>query len=144
MSDVYAKLRWAEKHLADLMDLAHEYLRPGGGDERPRGIQFDNSPPPVVSRDFHHREAGARGGTRRSISGVREEQQRVSFTALVGSAVQVERRSQGHIGSADSTPARPWPEQRNRRPGTATASAFTRKQDSRKHWRSRCPGLPPP
>lgn len=52
MSDVYAKLGWAEKHLADLMDLAHEYLRPGGGDERPIGIQFDNSRPPVVLATF--------------------------------------------------------------------------------------------
>lgn len=52
MSDVYAKLRWAEKHLADLMDLAHEYLRPGGGDERPLGIQSDNSRPPVVLATF--------------------------------------------------------------------------------------------
>jgi hypothetical protein len=52
MCDVYAKLRWAEKHLADLMDLAHEYFRPGGGDERPLGIQFDNSRPPVVLATF--------------------------------------------------------------------------------------------
>jgi hypothetical protein len=37
MSDVYAKVGWAEKHLADLMDLAHDYLQPGGGDERALG-----------------------------------------------------------------------------------------------------------
>jgi hypothetical protein len=52
MRDVYAKLGWAEKHLADLMDLAQDYLQPGGGDERPLGIQFDNSRPPVVVATF--------------------------------------------------------------------------------------------
>jgi hypothetical protein len=49
---VYAKLCWAEKHLADLMDMAHDYLLPGGGDKRPLGIQFDNSLPPVVVATF--------------------------------------------------------------------------------------------
>jgi hypothetical protein len=52
MSDVYAKLGWAEKHLAHLMDLAHDYLRPGSGDERPLGITFDNSRPPLVVATF--------------------------------------------------------------------------------------------
>jgi hypothetical protein len=52
MSDVYAKLGWAEKHLADLMDLTHDYLRPGGGDERPLGIKLDDSRPPLVVARF--------------------------------------------------------------------------------------------
>lgn len=52
MRDVYAKLAWAEKHLADLMSLGRHYLRPGGGDERPLGIEFDNSRPPVVVAKF--------------------------------------------------------------------------------------------
>src|SRR5829696_2926956 len=52
MSDVYAKLSRAEKHLADLMDLAHDYLRPGGGDERPLGIAFDDRRLPVVVASF--------------------------------------------------------------------------------------------
>jgi hypothetical protein len=49
---VYAKLGWAEKHLADFMDLGRDYLRPGGGDERPLGIQLDNRRPPVVVATF--------------------------------------------------------------------------------------------
>jgi hypothetical protein len=52
MSDVYSKLDWAEKHLADLMDLAQDYLRPGGGDERPLGIEFDDRRPPQVVAKF--------------------------------------------------------------------------------------------
>ena len=40
MADVYAELAWAEKHLADLMSLARDNLRPGGGDDRPIGIEF--------------------------------------------------------------------------------------------------------
>jgi hypothetical protein len=52
MRDVYAKLAWAEKHLADLMSLAREYLRPGGGDDRPLGIEFDNRRPPIVVARF--------------------------------------------------------------------------------------------
>lgn len=52
MRDVHAKLRWAENHLAQLMELANDYLRPGGGDERPLGIQFDNSRPPMVVAAF--------------------------------------------------------------------------------------------
>ena len=52
MCDVYAKLEWAEKHLAEIMTLAREYLRPGGGDERPLGIEFDNRRPPIVVAKF--------------------------------------------------------------------------------------------
>jgi hypothetical protein len=52
MRDVYAKLGWAEKHLADLMGLGHDYLQPGGGDRRPLGIQFDQSYPPLVVAKF--------------------------------------------------------------------------------------------
>ena len=52
MSDVYAKLRWAEKHLADYMDLGADYLRPGGGDERPLGIAFDDRRPLLVVARF--------------------------------------------------------------------------------------------
>jgi hypothetical protein len=52
MRDVYAKLAWAEEHLAELMGLAHDYLRPAGGDERPLGIELDNSRPPVVVAKF--------------------------------------------------------------------------------------------
>jgi hypothetical protein len=52
MSDVYAKLRWAEKHQADLMAVGHEYLRADGGDERPLGVEFDYGRPPVVVAKF--------------------------------------------------------------------------------------------
>lgn len=52
MTDVYAKLAWAEKHLAKLMSLAQEYLRPGGGGDRPLGIEFDNRRPPIVVARF--------------------------------------------------------------------------------------------
>lgn len=52
MTDVYAKLAWAEKHLADLMSLGQAYLRPGGGDERPLGIEFDDSRRIVVVARF--------------------------------------------------------------------------------------------
>jgi hypothetical protein len=52
MRDVYAKLRWAENHLADLMELARDYLRPGGGDERPLGIEFDQGRLPIVVARF--------------------------------------------------------------------------------------------
>ena len=52
MRDVYAKLTWAERHLNDLMSLAQEYLRPGGGDDRPLGIEFDNRRPPIVVARF--------------------------------------------------------------------------------------------
>jgi hypothetical protein len=47
MRDVYDKLAWAEKHLADLMSLGRDYPRPGGGDDRPLGIEFDNSRRPI-------------------------------------------------------------------------------------------------
>lgn len=52
MRDVYAKLKWAEEHLAEIMSLAQEYLRPGGGDDRPLGIEFDNCRPPIVVARF--------------------------------------------------------------------------------------------
>jgi len=52
MRDVYSKLEWAEKHLADLMDLGQDYLRPGGGDERPLGIRFNDRHPPLVIASF--------------------------------------------------------------------------------------------
>jgi hypothetical protein len=52
MRDVHEKLRWAEKHLADLMTLGAEYLHAGGGDERPLGIRFDNRHPPLVVVKF--------------------------------------------------------------------------------------------
>jgi hypothetical protein len=52
MSDVDAKLEWAGKHLAEIMSLAREYLRPGGGDDRPLGIEFDNRLPPIVVAKF--------------------------------------------------------------------------------------------
>jgi hypothetical protein len=52
MRDVYAKLSWAEKHLVDLTDLAREYIRPDGGDERPLGIAFDDTRLPVVIARF--------------------------------------------------------------------------------------------
>jgi hypothetical protein len=52
VADVNSKLDWAEKHLADLMHLAQEYLRPGGGDARPLGIEFDDTRPPVVIARF--------------------------------------------------------------------------------------------
>jgi hypothetical protein len=52
MRDVYAKLKWAEKHLAEMMSLARGYLRPGGGDDRPIGIVFDNRWPPIVVAKF--------------------------------------------------------------------------------------------
>jgi hypothetical protein len=48
MRDVYAKLSWAEKHVDDLMALGHDYLQPGGGNERPLGITFDQSRLPQV------------------------------------------------------------------------------------------------
>src|SRR4051794_25149046 len=52
MGDVYAKLAWADKHLADLMSLGRDHLRPGGGDERPLGIEFDDSRLPFVVAKF--------------------------------------------------------------------------------------------
>jgi hypothetical protein len=52
MRDVYVKLAWAEEHLAELMTLAGDYLRPGGGDDRPLGIRFDNRQPSVVVARF--------------------------------------------------------------------------------------------
>ena len=52
MSDVYAKLEWAEKHLAEIVSLAREYLRPGGGDDRPLGIEFDPRRSPIVVATF--------------------------------------------------------------------------------------------
>jgi hypothetical protein len=52
MRDVYAKLEWAEEHVAELMSLAREYLRPGGGDDRPLGIEFDNRRPSIVVAKF--------------------------------------------------------------------------------------------
>lgn len=52
MGDVYAKLKWAETHLSEIMSLAREYLRPGGGDDRPLGIEFDNRWPPIVVAKF--------------------------------------------------------------------------------------------
>lgn len=52
MRDVYAKLTWAETHLANIIDVAEEYLRPGGGDDRPLGIEFDNRQPTVVVATF--------------------------------------------------------------------------------------------
>jgi hypothetical protein len=48
MSDVYAKLGWAKKHIEDLTKLGEDYLRLGGGDERPLGITWDNRNPPMV------------------------------------------------------------------------------------------------
>lgn len=52
MKDVYVKLAWAEKHLAELMSLAQDYLRPGGDDERPLGITFNNRRPSIVVARF--------------------------------------------------------------------------------------------
>jgi hypothetical protein len=52
MKDVYAKLKWAETHLGEIIALAGEYLRPGGGDDRPVGIEFDNRQPTVVVARF--------------------------------------------------------------------------------------------
>jgi hypothetical protein len=52
MRDVYAKLDWADEHLGELMELGRVFLRPGGGDERPLGIEFDDSRPPVVVARF--------------------------------------------------------------------------------------------
>jgi hypothetical protein len=52
MRDVYAKLAWAEKHLAALMSLARDYLRLCGGDDRPLGIEFDNRRPSIVVARF--------------------------------------------------------------------------------------------
>jgi hypothetical protein len=52
MRDAYAKLGWAEKHLDDLMRLAHDYLQPGGGDKRPLGITFDQRRLPQVVATF--------------------------------------------------------------------------------------------
>ena len=52
MSDVYAKLAWAEKHLEDITSLGGEYLLPGDDDDRPLGIEFDNSRPPLVVAKF--------------------------------------------------------------------------------------------
>jgi hypothetical protein len=67
MGDVYAKLEWADEHVAELMNLAREYLRPGGGDDRPLGIEFDNRRPSIVVAKFiaeeplPHRNQLARG-----------------------------------------------------------------------------------
>lgn len=52
MSDVYAKLDWADQHLAELVELGRDFLRPGGGDERPLGIGFDDTRRPVVVAKF--------------------------------------------------------------------------------------------
>jgi hypothetical protein len=52
MSDVYAKLDWADQHVAELVELGRDFLRPGGGDERPLGIEFDDTRRPVVVAKF--------------------------------------------------------------------------------------------
>jgi hypothetical protein len=39
-SDVYAKLDWATRRHGDMERLFEEYAKPGGGDERPIGIEF--------------------------------------------------------------------------------------------------------
>jgi hypothetical protein len=52
LSDVYAKLDWADEHLADLVELGRAFLRPGGGDERILGIEFDDTRPPMVVARF--------------------------------------------------------------------------------------------
>jgi hypothetical protein len=52
MRDVYAKLKWAERHLTDMMSLGRDFLRPEGDDDRPLGIEFDNRRPPIVVAKF--------------------------------------------------------------------------------------------
>ena len=52
MGDVHAKLAWAEWHLERLTNLGRDFLRPRGGDDRPLGITFDHSRPPLVVAKF--------------------------------------------------------------------------------------------
>src|SRR4051812_19530728 len=52
MRDVYAKLGWAKTHVVELTKLGEDYLRPGGGDERPLGVAWDIRRPPMVVARF--------------------------------------------------------------------------------------------